>query len=112
MGFPCGLAGKEPVCNAGDLGLVPGLGRSPGEGKATHCSILAWRIPWSRKELEMTERLSLHIYIYTHKSIITVKIMNTAVTPQCSFVLFCNVLSLPSDSFPYSRQPLICLLTL
>ena len=33
MGFPCGLAGKEPVCNAGDLGLVPGLGRSPGEGK-------------------------------------------------------------------------------
>ena len=58
MGFPCGLAGKEPVCNAGDLGLVPGLGRSPGEGKATHCSILAWRIPWSRKELDMTERLS------------------------------------------------------
>ena len=25
---------------------IPGLGRSPGEGKATHCSILAWRIPW------------------------------------------------------------------
>ena len=55
MGFPCGLAGKEPVCNAGDLGLVPGLGRSPGEGKATHCSILAWRIPWSRKELDTIE---------------------------------------------------------
>ena len=33
MGFPCGLAGKESVCNAGDLGLIPGLGRSPGEGK-------------------------------------------------------------------------------
>ena len=31
-GFPCGSAGKESVCNAGDLGLVPGLGRSPGEG--------------------------------------------------------------------------------
>ena len=26
-------AGKEPACNAGDLGLIPGLGRSPGEGK-------------------------------------------------------------------------------
>ena len=32
-GFPCGLAGKESACNAGDLGLIPGSGRSPGEGK-------------------------------------------------------------------------------
>ena len=31
--FPCGSAGKESACNAGDLGSVPGLGRSPGEGK-------------------------------------------------------------------------------
>ena len=33
MGFPCGLAGKESACSVGDLGLIPGLGRSPGEGK-------------------------------------------------------------------------------
>ena len=33
VGFPCGSAGKESACNAGDLGLIPGLGRSPGEGK-------------------------------------------------------------------------------
>ena len=33
LGFPCGSAGKESSCNAGDLGLIPGLGRSPGEGK-------------------------------------------------------------------------------
>ena len=32
-GFPCGSAGKEPACNVGDLGSIPGLGRSPGEGK-------------------------------------------------------------------------------
>ena len=32
-GFPCGSAAKESACNAGDLGLIPGLGRSPGEGK-------------------------------------------------------------------------------
>ena len=32
-GFPCGSAGKESACNAGDLGSIPGLGRSPGEGK-------------------------------------------------------------------------------
>ena len=29
MGFPCGLAGKESACNAGDLASIPGLGRSP-----------------------------------------------------------------------------------
>ena len=33
LGFPCGSAGKESTCNAGDLGLIPGLGRFPGEGK-------------------------------------------------------------------------------
>ena len=34
LGFPCSSAGKESACNAGDLGLIPGLGRSPREGKA------------------------------------------------------------------------------
>ena len=33
MGFPYGSAGKESACNAGDLGSIPGLGRSLGEGK-------------------------------------------------------------------------------
>ena len=31
--FSCALAGKESTCNAGDLGSIPGSGRSPGEGK-------------------------------------------------------------------------------
>ena len=34
MGFPCGSDGKESSCNAGDLGLIPGLGRFPGEGNS------------------------------------------------------------------------------
>ena len=86
-GFPDSSVGKESACNAGDLGLIPGSGRSAGEGigyplqfswaslvaqlvknppameetwvpslgwedplekgKATHSSILAWRIPWT-----------------------------------------------------------------
>ena len=33
LGFPGGSAGKESSCNAGDLGSIPGVGRSPGEGK-------------------------------------------------------------------------------
>ena len=42
MGFPDGSAGKESACNVGDLGLTPGLGRSPGEGKGypLQCSCL------------------------------------------------------------------------
>ena len=34
MDFPCGSSGKQSACNVGDLGSIPGLGRSPGEGKA------------------------------------------------------------------------------
>ena len=33
--FPGGSDGKATVCNAGDLGLIPGLGRSPGEGNGS-----------------------------------------------------------------------------
>ena len=43
---PRGSESKVSACNAGDLGLIPGLGRSPGEGMAVHSSILAWRITW------------------------------------------------------------------
>ena len=39
-GFPCGSDRKEPACNAGDLGAIPGSERSPGEGNGTHSSIL------------------------------------------------------------------------
>ena len=56
--FPCGSAGKEPTCNVGDLGLISGLGRSSGEGKGKHSNVLAWRIPWDRKESGKTELLS------------------------------------------------------
>ena len=46
LGFPCGSAGKESACNVGDLGSIFVSGRYPEKGKATHSSILAWRIPW------------------------------------------------------------------
>ena len=48
LGFPSGSAGKESTCNAGDMSSVSGLGRFPWRReKATHSSILAWRIPWT-----------------------------------------------------------------
>ena len=58
LGFPCGSAGKESACNVGDLGLIPGLGRSPGEGKgyplqfsglenSMDCSVLGVAKSWT-----------------------------------------------------------------
>ena len=43
-----GYPGKESACKAGDPGSIPGSGRSPEEGMATHCPTLAWRIPVDR----------------------------------------------------------------
>ena len=104
MGFPDSSGGKEPTCNAGVPGLIPGSGRSPGEGigyplqyswaslvahlvknppavwetwvqslgwedrpgegKGSHSSILAWRIPWTEysvgsQRVGTAERLAL-----------------------------------------------------
>ena len=54
MGFLGTLNGKkkkkkESACSAGDLGLILGLERSPGEGNGYYSSILAWRIPWTEE---------------------------------------------------------------
>ena len=46
MVFPWWLSGKESVCQAGNSGLIPDSGRSPGEGNGT---ILAWEIPWAEE---------------------------------------------------------------
>ena len=43
------LVVKNLPASAGDVGAIPGLGRSPGVGMATHSSILAWRIPWTEE---------------------------------------------------------------
>ena len=48
-GFPPGSDGKNLPASAGDLGLIPGSGRSPGEGSDNHSNILAWRIPWTEE---------------------------------------------------------------
>ena len=69
MGFPGGSDGKEPACNAGNLGSVPGSGRylGGGHGNPLHYSCLekphgqrslAGYSSWGHKELDMTERLS------------------------------------------------------
>ena len=49
MDFPGVSVGNNPHANAGDVGLIPGSGRSSGEEIATHSSILALEIPWTEE---------------------------------------------------------------
>ena len=49
MGFPDGSDGKESICNAGHVGVIPGSGRSPEKGMATHSCVFGWRIPWTEE---------------------------------------------------------------
>ena len=66
--FPCGSAGKDSACNAGDLGSVLGLGRSPGEGKGYPLQYSGLEnsmdsiVHGGCKELDTTERLSLAMF--------------------------------------------------
>ena len=71
MGFPDGSAAKESACNAGDLDLIPGSGRSLGEGNSypLHYAGLqnsgtALYSPWGHQESDTTEQLSQGIRIF------------------------------------------------
>ena len=66
---PCGSDGKESACNAGDMGLIPGSGRSSGGGPGNPLQYsclenprgqrsLAGKSPWGPKELDTAEQLS------------------------------------------------------
>ena len=65
LGFPGGSDGKESTCNAGDLGLIPWLGRSPEEGSGYPLQYSGlensvdrralWLSPWGHEELDTTE---------------------------------------------------------
>ena len=57
--FPDIPVGKESACNAGDLNSIPGLRRSPGEGKGYPRQYSGLEFHQGHKELDTTERLSL-----------------------------------------------------
>ena len=76
MGFPGGSAGKESTCNEGDLGSIPGLGRSPGGGRGNPCRYSCLEVPHGQRRLVgysptglkescMTEQLSKATKIFT-----------------------------------------------
>ena len=72
LGFPSSSDSKLSACNMGDPGSIPGWEDPLEKEMATHSSILTWKIPWteelvgyspwSRKELDTTERLHFHFH--------------------------------------------------
>ena len=66
LGLLCGSAGKDSACNTGNLGSIPGLGRSLGEGKGFPLQYsglensVDYTSPWGCKESDTTEQFSLH----------------------------------------------------
>ena len=52
--FPSSSDAKESDSNAGDQGLIPRSGRSPGEGSGYSLSIFAMRIPWTKEPVGYT----------------------------------------------------------
>ena len=75
MDFPCGSAGKESTCNAGDLGLIAGLGRFSGDGKGyplqysgmeNSMDSIVQGVAKSQTRLSDFHFTYVYIYIYTH----------------------------------------------
>ena len=78
--FPSGSDDNESACNTGDLGLIPGLGRSPGGGHGNPLQYsclenphgqrsLVGYSPWGRRESDMTERPSTHTSMLQRASV-------------------------------------------
>ena len=77
MGFPSGSDGKESSCNVGDLGSVPGLGRSPGEGNGyplqysglenpMECMVHGVAKSWTQlSDLQFTSYMYIFVYMYS-----------------------------------------------
>ena len=81
MGFPGSSDGKASAHNSGDLGSIPGSGRSPGEGKGNPLWYSCLENPMDRgawwaivhgvaeSRTRLSDFTSLHTYIYTHRCI-------------------------------------------
>ena len=91
QGFPDSLAGKESSCNAKDVGLIPGLGRYPGEGKSypLQYSGLENRMDCTVHGVTKSQtRLSDFHFLYSMVrkfSLLRLKMLSGCVSPVCCF---------------------------
>ena len=73
-GLPAGSVVKNLPANAGEVGSMPGSGRSPEKEIATPSRILAWKIPWTEKPgksqtiLSVTKTTTTSIIVVLHRN--------------------------------------------
>ena len=65
LSFPGGSGGKESSCKAGDPGLIPGSGRSPGLREFHGQMSLVGYSPWGRQESDTSEQLTLALSLFS-----------------------------------------------
>ena len=84
MGFPGGSVLKNLPDKAGDAGSIPGSGRSPEKETATHCSILAWGIPWTEEpgRLQSTGLQKSRIWLSDETTTTTTIILSPPALPE------------------------------
>ena len=114
LGFPGGSDAEESACSTGDLGLIPGLGRLPGEGNGypLQYSCLEnsmdrgtwWKYsPWGRNESDMTEQLTYFFLIVVVQSLSRVQLFVTPWTAACQASLSFTISRSCSNSCPLSQ---------
>ena len=98
MGFLDGSDGKESASNTGDSSLASGLGRSPGEGMATHFSILAWRILWTEEPgglysvhgIKKRQTTTVRLTCPMTNLLLDISFVGIVSRSVCCFFLFCS----------------------
>ena len=116
-----GLPGDSVVKNQpaneediGDSGVIPGPGRPPGGGNATHSSVLAWRIPWSEtlgchspwghRESDMIQHTPSHTDVGYGVTCGSVQLWEKKRLPTCLPLKVCFQEEKSSQSFPEKAQ--------
>ena len=94
LGFPCGSACKESPCNAGDLGLIPELGRSPGEGEG-------YPLQYSGLENSMDFRDQTHTFHSESRVLTTGLPRNSPLKSTLKIVHWCSFQSATIVSFTH-----------
>ena len=109
QGFPGGSDGKEFACNAGDQGLIPGLGRSRGEGNGNPIQYSCLEnpmdrsvegySPWGHTELNTTSLYQLHLSSSQQTIYYRITVKSKIINMFYSFRLYipcCDYSTLPS----------------
>ena len=98
LAFPGGSGSKESACNAGNLGLIPGSGRSPGGGHGNPLQYSCWensmdRGAWGLTVHKVAKRLS-NSYTHTHTQLDSASHQSSCLNPKLMLFLYFKMLDL------------------